>query len=90
MMNTLFIVSMREKRTRKMKVAERKAFAEIDENFIIMLRAKREKDIKMVKYVYITIGGQIDLLQTMQLIDDDGWDFMYNAIEFVKSKMEVA
>ena len=40
-----------------MEELKRKAFNEIDDNFLIMLSAKREKDIKMVNYIYYNLWG---------------------------------
>ncbi|MCB6435560.1 MAG: hypothetical protein ACLSU6_03690 [Thomasclavelia ramosa] len=65
-----------------MEELKRKAFNEIDDNFLIMLSAKREKDIKMVNYINTILGGQIDLLQSMGLIDCNEWEFIYDAITF--------
>lgn len=72
-----------------MEELKRKAFNEIDDNFLIMLSAKREKDIKMVNYINTILGGQIDLLQSIGLIDFDGWEFIYDAITFAWLDTEV-
>lgn len=65
-----------------MEELERKAFVEIDDNFLIMLSAKREKDITTVNYINTILNGQIDLLQSMGLIDWNEWEFIYDAITF--------
>ncbi len=72
-----------------MEELKRKAFNEIDDNFLIMLSAKREKDIKMVDYINTILGGQIDLLQSIGLIDFDGWEYIYDAITFAWLDTEV-
>ena len=72
-----------------MEELKRKAFNEIDDNFLIMLSAKREKDIKMVNYINTILGGQIDLLQSIGLIDFDGWEYIYDAITFAWLDTEV-
>lgn len=73
-----------------MEELKKKAFYSIDLGFVVLLKFKGDRDRKMVKRVANTLNSQSNLLLDMELITLDEWEFIYNAIWFVRFNMEVA
>lgn len=66
-----------------MKELKKKAFKEIDDNFLIMLESKENKSYDFTNTMHTIIDAQISLLHVMSIITLQQCEFLSEAINYV-------